>query len=425
MLFFAYLFAERNIMSAWVISILMFILTTVIYIFYLDYFDRKISGWTVVVILSSLAAWGIGEILAKLFFKGRYHYSYDKVIKSNASYTPISMPKWFALIATICAVLLAVYEYYLLYNISLLGGNTEGLFKAAKYARSYMIANNIEISDSIIISQLKILFECIAYFFGYVFLYNLIYCKEKKYRYLGPVLGYCLMIISTTGRVDYVKLACVLCIMAFVFIKEKSNWRATGNKKIIKIAFLTIIAAIIVFRLTGYLTDKSAKYAFGENIARYTAGGTLGLDIYLENPIRSTLLWGQQCFRSIYVTLSELGFNIPWYNPFPPFYIFGAGISSNGYTGLYEPLKDFGFSGMLVTRLLLGFLYGFFVELIMQKKNEQLSPVRLIVLGLLFYPVSMVAIGDVYASIISVSFLYKLFYLFLLQYFFLSRTKKR
>lgn len=423
LLLYAYALTGKNILSPWIISILMFVFSTTIYIVYSNYFDRAISEKTVLVIISALAAWGAGEVLIRYIYTRRDYGVSAGAPDDQAHPDPIVIPAWFVTMITICIFIMAIYAYYLLYKVSLLGGNAEGILKAAKYARAYMLSTGEELSSSIIFSQLKVLFECAAYFFGYVFFYNLIWYGKKDYAYLGPVIGYCLMIISTTGRVDYIKLASVLCIIAFVFIKTKNGWKVGENGKILRIALLSIAAAIIVFRLVGYLTDASVKYAFGENIARYTAGGILGLDIYMDNPIRSTLIWGQSCFRSIYMSLRGLGANIPQYNQFQPFYSFGAGVTSNGYTGLLEPLKDFGVWGMLITRFLLGLFYGCVIESARRKKKEQLTPVRLIVAGLLFYPVVMCSIGDVYASVLSVSFLYKLFYLYLLQHFLLPKAK--
>lgn len=429
MLFFAYYLAEKNILSAWLISIMMFVFSTAIVVAFDDYFYREISERTIIIILLALLSWGVGEIFAKIVGTRLFGHMPKGDVLGTTAINPIEISKWPVLFITIFVILFSIYKYYNLYKVSLVGGNNEGVLKAAKYARSYIIykLNGVDPTSNVLTSQFTVISECVGYFFGYVFLYNLIWCRRKDFIYLWPTAAYCLVIISSTGRVDYVMLAAVLCIIAFVFIKARGGWTIASNKKILKIALISIIAIMVVFRLTGYLTDKSVTYSVGENLAKYTGGGIIGLDIFLEKPSAKNVIYGQETLRPIYMLLREWGFNIPWYSAFPPFYLFGLGeaFSSNGYSGLMEPIKDYGVVGLLVTRLILGTIYGFVIERIRIRKREELTPLRLIILGLAFYPVAMCAIGDVFGSLFGTAILYKILYLYLMQRFLLPKQKKK
>lgn len=427
MLFFAYILMERNILSSWVISTLVYTFVTALYIAFLGYFSRELSVTTVIVIISALTCWGLGELYAKACYIGRPLYrSFNVDNCGSNTCKPYYFSRVFVLGCTTLIVLFALYKYYLLYRYSIMAGNTEGILKAAEYARQYMLITHTTYFDGIIVSQLTVLFECVGYFFGYFFVFNLVICGQKDYRYLLPVLGYSLIIVSSTGRVDFVKLIAVVCVISFVLIKTKGGWQQGHNGKIIMIACISMVLIMVIFRLAGYLTGKSGTYGVAENLVRYTSGGLVGIDVYLGNPTRSSLIWGQECFREIYMKLRELGFDIPYYSAFPPFYSFGAfnSITSNGYTSLYAPLRDFGIAGMLVTRFFLGVFFGFYVERIMRRRIDELTPMRLIVMGLMYYPVGMCATGDVYSTILGMSFLYKLFYLYLLQRFMLPYGKR-
>ena len=69
MFIIAYLINQKDILSPWVITIGMFLVSTVFAILNIETWDFQLSSITVIVILSGVFAFGVGELLVSAMFE--------------------------------------------------------------------------------------------------------------------------------------------------------------------------------------------------------------------------------------------------------------------------------------------------------------------------------------------------------------------
>ena len=426
-LLLGYVINGRDIMSAWLISISMFIISTAVYACSMNYFGEDISAQTVLVIVLSLLCWGLGELTYKFFFskkvlpqKGKTEFfntqntiTQSAILKQSK---PIEVSSFVIFMVCIFVIMITVLRFQELYIIANRITAPSDLFQAIEYARYYLIYN--EYSAGPILSHGSELSMCCAFFFSYVFLYNRINHGKSKYVMLLPTLLYAIQLISSTNRTGYIKLITVICIIAFILMKQKVNWNRKVDGKILRFGVMGILSFIIIFRLLGYITGVSELSNVWNNIAKYMSASILGLDRYLEDATSSTIIFGQNSLRSIYLILREWGVNIPWYSPHNDFFTWING-SANIYTGLKGSIEDYTFIGMLIARYLLGFIYAVIIMRFRNNKKSH-SMISIIFCGIFFYPIVMTAIADVYSSILSISLIYDLVYLKLINWLFIN-----
>ena len=420
LLILSYILNGRNIISAWFVSIGMYTLSVSAAIIFADYFQTEITIETALVIISALTVLGFGELTVKLM-------SVEKKISDAQNIFPVREDQPIILssgeIYTICLFMLSVLVFYFkfMYDNALIGGNFGDLFLTVQYARQYMTESGAEYSIGFLLGQSVVLSECLAYFCIYIYFKNRFLFNIRQAIYLFPALIYALQLVNSTGRTGYIKLITVMCMIAFIFIKKSVNWDNKNDIKIIKYGVLAIFGFFIFFRLFGYLTETSIRNELWNNFADYLGAPIIGLDIYLNNPTaEENILFGQETLRNVYIVLGQLGFDIPWYSAHAEFFTWGSG-SSNVYTGLRKLIQDYSLFGMYIVQYFIGIIYALFIYNI---KKKTCGGKLVIVYSMMFYPIAMTAIGDVFSTIIGTTFVYQMIYLYIIYWYFISRKNR-
>lgn len=421
--FLAYLLNGRNILSAWLLSYFMYILSVIVVILSMDYFETDISAKTAIVIFAALFFWGCGELTAKAIYSGRLISINGKpMYKRNA--VPIFISRKMIFAICVFMFLVFIFRFRDIYIMSLHAGNPGDIFKTIQYARFYMSQMPEAYSMGIILSQGSVLSECLTYFLTFVYFYNNYFHGLKNRLLLLPIPIYMLQLMCSTGRTGYIEMITVILVLSFVLLKGKTNWSRRYDGKMIRTGIIAIISFLVLFRLFGYLTETSLRNELWNNFSEYIGASIIGLDQYLQSAHSDNILFGQETMRNIYMILRDLGFNIPWYSPHHTFFYWANG-DSNVYTGLRKSIQDYTIVGMFIIKYMLGFLYAFMIEQIKNKKATEKSAITYILCGMLFYPIVMTAIADVYSTIITTEMLYKIFYLLIINWFFVSRKKSK
>ena len=83
MFIIAYLINQKDILSPWVITIGMFLVSTVFAILNIETWDFQLSSITVIVILSGVFAFGVGELLVSAMFEKYSTYKKSKPHRST------------------------------------------------------------------------------------------------------------------------------------------------------------------------------------------------------------------------------------------------------------------------------------------------------------------------------------------------------
>ncbi|MFW6015261.1 MAG: O-antigen polymerase [bacterium] len=412
-----YILNGRNILSVSLVYTSMFILSSLIVSFSIDYFQVDISFYTIIVIIASIFFLFGGEIVANTVMLNKCQYSTFILYKHEKKYPPIKISNNILLFICLFMFVITLFNLYNTYKISLVIGNPENIFDVFRYARRYIISNQYQQDSSIILGQLTVFSNVLAYYSLYVYLYNKILAEYNRKRYLIPVFIHLVRLMSLTGRNSYIRFITLFCIYLFIFIKERVAWSNRKDIKILKTSILSLVFFIIFFRMFGNLTGSGGMTDFWENITIYLGSSIIGLDIYLESNDVGSIIFGQYTLINVYAFLRKFAIDIPLYRSFNEFFTWPNG-SSNIYTSLMRFIQDYTIWGMFFIQFWIGYFYTRYLQKIRFKRIGKSSFVSITILGIMFYPIVMASIENVFSTILSMSFVYHIVYLLLIDYVF-------
>ena len=333
--------------------------------------------------------------------------------KKGNSFEYIYIQKNICILLAILVFGLGVIYFWEVYKFSLTVGNFGGNFATmAMYVR-----NSKMYSKSTLVSQGTLLSECIFYFCIYCFFNNL-NCGKKDLRFFIPIIAFFPHIMAADNRTTLLKILSISCIIIFVLMKKRTNWRKQNNGKIIFIAALVIVLFLCAFRLLGYRTETSIRNSLWNNLMEYISASLVGLDKYLTVGEKANQLIGQWTLAGVYNILRQWGVNIPLVDKFEAFFYYGNNFDSNIYTAFKAYIQDYTYLGGMLGM----YLWGFFITRKLNKvKRGKDGFFNICILGLMFYPIAMISIEDVTASVLCMQTIYMLIYLKVIEYFFVKR----
>jgi len=424
-MFIAYSLNSKDLLSPWVISIVMFTISVVVVIINYDYWDIDISAYTVLVIILALLAFGLGETLIRLVFisKMNKHSHVDFQAKKEKE---IFISSKYIFLTCVFMIIISYSYYKHIYYLSLVVGNPGGVESMLKYARIALInlnTYNTYNELNYFVSQGLIISQCLTYFFIYVFLYNTIFIKYRT-RYLiclFPVIIYSLQIILSTNRIPFVRLIPFFLLTLFIFWKKKNNWSNKLDIKIIKYSIRTFLLFIVFFYLLGFFTGKMENSSLRDTTSIYIGSPVVTLDIYLKSPPERDF-FGKETLYGIYNILRKLNFNIPNYKPQLKPVSWHNG-TSNIYTALRRYIQDYTIGGMLFIEFFIGLLYGGFLHKI---KYNKIIGKDILIYSMFFFPIIESAWDERFLNIIfTARTVYLYIYISIIYWFFIKIKQKR
>lgn len=415
-LIFIYYFNGKEVVSPSFIACAVCCLSTFVYVLNMrSYYGYIISLETVLIIPYLIFLLFIGESLSKsVTIRISRQNLRNKSSTDEGTIESIDYSKIVVVILFLFVLISGFYCFKDVFKYSLAVGNTYGdyqtMVKYVRYDGGY--------STSTILSQCNVLSDVIVYFSFYVFFHNTIVCKLKKQVfYLLPAVGYIFYILSYSGRSNIIKILCVISIILFIKYKESIDWKSYGNWKLIRVGVLAVVLFLVVFRILGYRTDTSAANSLWANLSEYISAGIVGLDYYLFHGQSPNTVFGESIFKSLIITLIGWGVDLPMPSAHDEFFSYMSG-RSNIYTGFKAFIKDFGVIGASLSMILIGAIVN---SLWKRIKMNDVSFVKSTMLGLLFYPIVMMSIDNVWPSILSMTAIYVLVYLKIIDVVFIKR----
>lgn len=289
--------------------------------------------------------------------------------------------------------ILAMFSFREIYHLSVLLGNTDGIFNIIKTVRPAIEAEQVMLSRWMNYRQYISL--AIASVYIYAFLSNLIFFKWSNINLilLVPVLAYIPFMIFTTGRMAMMSFVIFVVVIGnFLYLKKNQFKLEAGIKSIIILGILGIMA-IAFFLIMGYLSGKVASSTRTPFIilSHYLGLSVPAFDvIYHQIPVENSLI-GSNLLVSVYRNLNFLGFNLPEVEIFLPFVNF-EGIDINVYTAEWRYIKAFGIIGMLGVMWLLGVFYSYYYNYL--KYNNSIKITSLIIYATISYPLFLSSIDE-------------------------------
>lgn len=349
---FSYYVFDKDFLSVTTISSAMFFVFSLIYVAFYPKIGSDISFITVVVIVGSILFTFIGEFLGRSTNTGKLSTEIEK--KYEISYSNNVMYIWFAFMLA-----LAAYRYYDLYRFSLTIGNTNGLLGTLSSAR-LAVATGKYVSDNmnIFIFMATSVCEVICYISIYLFIYEIIEKNKFRKHLLLPIIGYCCILVSFTGRTEYLKLF-VAVLVAYINVYGNKYGLVVSKKIMGTLGKMALIMSIIFFgygALTRMNGDSAMVGSIYDNIIAYSAASIVGLNNYIKQGFGNNPYFGYWTLQKVYDSLGFVRLYTPPHNLQMFYYGKDFLLRSNIYTSLALPIQDYGIWGMLMIKSFFAFI---------------------------------------------------------------------
>lgn len=198
-------------------------------------------------------------------------------------------------------------------------------------------------------SQLMKISNALGYVGVFILINDLIFkgrkcIKENKALALTPILMIALDVLNSTRgtAINYIVFIVVIYCVKY---RQFNKWGKHNNSKIIKIIFRAFIAIAVVFCGAKYIIGRDTSETMLDNIARYLGGSIQLFNLYIKNPAKKNVYWGQESFVTIYQFLYKKGI-VKNYISFALEERNLGRYTGNVYTLFRRPLQDFGLLGM-------------------------------------------------------------------------------
>ena len=393
-----------------------------------DFFGRDISLNTYLVIIVSLIAWGVGEILSKP--------AYVKIRKPILGLAPKYMilpSSWILFISCLIIFGVAVSEYYRFINIGKLIGGDNFLLNYG-LVRKYVVEGQNSGGQSSIFEATKTvvamitLAKTVTYFFIVLFLYNKYFHGVKKYIYLFPVLLYLPILFFSTSRSTFLELFSFVFLTMLLIRFQSKGW-GKDTFKILRKMTIPLLILIIGFYAIGFVRSNGIgpliSIEMFNSLSKYFGSSIYGLDILINNKIPQSSYFAEQTISILYTIFEKFGFTFDKLPLHAEFFDLGNGANadtSNIYTALRKPIIDFGIMGMLATRFCMGFIYGLFFRYFSNNLNSPYSIRSYVIFPLFYYPLVMYIFSDLFNYFFQFSFIETLLFLVFLQRLIVKRS---
>jgi oligosaccharide repeat unit polymerase len=359
----------------------MFTISTCVAMMNVNIWKFAIAPITVVIILTSLMAFGAGELLVNLI-----NYNRKQRVLYIPPQKPIETSLWSILF--LCSILgLFLLHYYTeTVKIARRSGYTDGLI-LLWYAKQALQDPTVNRDRVALLGEIA--GKASAYIFSFIYLYNRIFLKKSKnIRNFFPVLIYIPYIILSSGRVDFIILITIWIIIGGIFFMQKNQWDPHLNIKILRNAFLGIFSFLLFFVIAGSFrrSDMLERPLFF--ISNYTGQSIPALNDFILHPRPPGIYFGEHSLFGIYSFLRKLGFDYPsFYEPYDFIYI--GNVHANVYSIIRRYLEDFGYIGLYALMFFLGFSCSILFFIVYKCKS-----LKLIFYAFIIHSIALIAIEE-------------------------------
>lgn len=229
----------------------------------------------------------------------------------------------------------------------------------------------------------------VALIYAYIVGNNIAAKKKQPIINWIPILLSCILSFMQGYRSDMIRLWIAILVVSFTLNKRRVGWRKSREiAKMIRRIVLSIVGIAIVFvALRGTVGRAETDWDPIYYLTFYAGTSIASFDLFLKDPLSPSNIWGKETFYYLNQSIGS------WFNKPELRYIFykeyrrsPSGIYiGNVYTALRPPYYDFGFSGMIIIMLIMGFFFTFFYCKIRNRSGNNPIDFRLLIYSYLAY----------------------------------------
>ncbi|PWM98997.1 MAG: hypothetical protein DBX37_05640 [Massilioclostridium sp.] len=266
-----------------------------------------------------------------------------------------------------------------------------------------------------------------AYLMLYVFLNNVVINKQKilhNIKYLLLIPAYIFTTLLSGNRLALMIMVFFAIIVWYMLQTIKVGMSIKRSfSYIFKFVGIAILI-IVLFWLSTSVVQRYTKFPFWETISIYAGAPIQLLEDYINNPVASNVVLGQESFTNLYNSLYKLGLS-DYHGIINLEYRTYNGISlGNVYTTLRRFIQDFGYIGMLISVLLISIFYNWFYyrKLRRIRKINYRTSMQIIVYAFISYPLFLFSIEEYFTIMWTPGYLVSLILFYLLFMFYTRIT---
>lgn len=365
----AYVIEEKDILSPFVISVAMYLLSSVVALIYMDKWQFSLSYLTVLIILTALLTYGLGNFFAKNVCNCLIE---NKKINFAKKSERIDIKISITIIITVILILFLFKTISGTYALSVEAGNTQGYRQMLTYARRRVIATDYSRSRSL--NYILLISQALVYIYAWALIKNLIYKKIKKidFLYILPItLSFLIYAIGTVKRGFVIEWFAYFCMLFLLLLCSKKDWKPLNAVKIILLALSVLILFLILFAVLGLIAGRFGNSSIIDTIAFYIGLSIPSLDEFVKGIHSTATIIGEETLYGVYAILNKMGItHVSTYMSLD--FIEFNNVRGNVYTSLRRYINDYGIVGMYVVQFYLGGLFGLLYNIIKRTSNELL-----------------------------------------------------
>ena len=377
----------------------MFMAFSFIYLVTLFSMKSDISPFTFFAIVLFLSVTAIGEYMGnKITVKKDFSDIESeklKIISECEGIIYISKGK--VIVITIIFMIVAMDRYRNLVSIasSYSGGGFSGIMNMMTYARrAFVDSNRSVVLSNTVFNQLVYMCEITAYIMIFVFLFNWISYKDKRFYLLLPLIPDLFIRFVSTSRTGFIIFVVAIIISYFWILLKKERLR---KLRISPKLIIGVTIFVVVFMIYGRIRNEAKSIPVINYLQMYTCSSIYGLEDLLQKNWDGTPYFGFYTLQKIY---SLLGIEHDVVRTWGRMVVFSKNnYHANLYTSLANPIMDFGIIGCMMLRFFAAFIATKIISNFAPKSYGKRS-----FYIYLFFAISMIycyfysATGDVFAD---------------------------
>ena len=355
--------ASFNPISPSVVSAFVYFASAILLAFGPQSLHRDLSAYTIIIIISALFVFFIGEMVARFSFGSAPFPGPITWVR------PIRIGAWTYATILAFALLTLVWSYYSIKEMAFAVGYREGEHLLIQYGRLAVLQHEMRPSPVLIIFGFML--RALSYVLTFAYLYNKVLALQKvrlPALLLLPSLIYLpqYMLWGSRGAViEYIS----FFIFVYAYFKSRvTRSRREYNLEILALVFKGLAIFFCIFVGAGVLKGWAGSSPF-DVVAIYGGGSLSALDVYLSNPTPHPIAFGQETLLGIYALLERVGVSSVSSSRILEFTTIGQTEATNIYTSIRRYISDYGVLGMLSIQFTLGYLFSVgFIKL--QRSNR-------------------------------------------------------
>lgn len=308
--------------------------------------------------------------------------------------TPISINTKYLYVYIAFQILVMLIWIWNIYSVTDSLGNYESFSERMVAFREWSSYGTDWINNYlyVIINQFNQISTNSPYLFLYIIVYNYFVNKnlnDTTFLFISIILSIIEMLLTGgRGIVVYLVFSFGLYYVSFYFFFYKSHIMI-DRKKILEICLIGIIGALLFYYIKGAVgrgTEDIDVKNLIPYITMYAGGSIQLLDMFLQDPIDVSNIWGKEVFYGLNSQLIRMEIlDIEPYIPHLEFRIATTGASlGNVYTAYRSYIYDFGFIGLTVLPVIFSTIVNSLYYNVLYKSNNCIINYKLLFYSLVF-----------------------------------------